>query len=136
MLPGENQHDRVLSGDEESRYLKGAIAVGEGILRTYARALEGIRAQLRGTVPQEPSDPFMLRDVATILLDCGLRPGGIVQASLGASTRRVTLHPIWENGKRSPANSTNTTRCRPALDETRVAFGRMDLSSANTERAH
>ena len=74
MLPGENQHDRVLSGDEESRYLKGAIAVGEGILRTYARALEGIRAQLRGTVPQEPSDPFMLRDVATILLDCGLRP--------------------------------------------------------------
>lgn len=74
MLPGENQRDRVLAGNEESRYLKGAIAVGEGILRTYERALEGTRAQLRGTVPQEPRDPFMLRDVATILLDCGLRP--------------------------------------------------------------
>src|SRR4051794_37341973 len=34
----------------------------------------GIRAQLRGEIPTEPNDPFLLRDVTTILLDCGLRP--------------------------------------------------------------
>ena len=28
----------------------------------------------RSQVPVKPSDPFLLRDVATILLDCGIRP--------------------------------------------------------------
>jgi integrase len=74
MLPGENERDRVLNGAEESRYLKATAAVGESILAAHARALDGIRAQLRGEIPAEPSDPFLLRDVTTILLDCGLRP--------------------------------------------------------------
>lgn len=34
----------------------------------------GIRALQRGQEPKRPIDPFLLRDVATILLDCGLRP--------------------------------------------------------------
>src|SRR5215471_13296608 len=42
MIPGENHRDRVISRDEELRYLMAA--------------------------------PSLLRDVATILLDCGLRP--------------------------------------------------------------
>jgi integrase len=29
---------------------------------------------MRGQQPIEPADPFLLRDVATVLLDCGLRP--------------------------------------------------------------
>ncbi len=74
MLPGENERDRVLSADEESRYLKATVAVGESILAAHARALDGIRAKLRGEIPEEPSDAFLLRDVTTILLDCGLRP--------------------------------------------------------------
>src|SRR5438309_555700 len=74
LLPGENERDRVLSSAEESRYLKATAAVGESILAAHARALDGIRAQLRGETPTEPSDPFLLRDVTTILLDCGLRP--------------------------------------------------------------
>jgi integrase len=40
----------------------------------YHRALEGIRATQRGEEPIEPRDPFLLRDVTTILIDCGLRP--------------------------------------------------------------
>jgi len=74
MLPGENHRDRVLAADEETRYLEGATAVGEAILQAHAAALEGIRATIRGEEPTRPSDPFLLRDVATVLLDCGLRP--------------------------------------------------------------
>ena len=37
-------------------------------------ALEGIRATARDEQPLTPCDPYLLRDVATILLDCGLRP--------------------------------------------------------------
>jgi integrase len=28
----------------------------------------------RGDAPTQPSDPYLLRDIATLLLDCGLRP--------------------------------------------------------------
>jgi integrase len=63
-----------LSGSEEAVYLKAAQAVGEGILERYRLELHGIRATQRGRVPIKPEDPFLLRDAATILLDCGLRP--------------------------------------------------------------
>ena len=74
MLPGENQRDRVLTADEEARYLDAATAIGEDILETFRRALLGIRATMRGELPIRPEDPFLLRDVATILIDCGVRP--------------------------------------------------------------
>jgi integrase len=74
MLPGENRRERVLTADEEAAYLQAAEAVGDGILEAYERALEGIRATVRGEQPAKPSDPFLLRDMATLLLDCGLRP--------------------------------------------------------------
>ncbi len=74
MLRGENHRDRVLSGEEEARYLEVAESIGEGILESYRQALEGIRATMRGQQPIEPTDPFVLRDVTTILADCGLRP--------------------------------------------------------------
>jgi integrase len=74
MLPGENHRDRVLTGDEETRYLEATAAVGEAIQEAYRSALEGIRASVRGEQPIRPADPFLLRDVATVLLDCGMRP--------------------------------------------------------------
>jgi integrase len=73
MLPGENERDRVLSDDEESRYLAAAAKVGANIEEAYRRALTGVRAQ-KGEVPIEPEDPYLLRDVTTILIDCALRP--------------------------------------------------------------
>jgi integrase len=73
MLPGENRRDRVLTNEEETRYFKATIAIGDAALAAYARALDGIRAR-RGEVPEQPEDPFLLRDFTTILLDCGLRP--------------------------------------------------------------
>ena len=74
MLPGEKHRERVLTADEEARYLEEAAAIGQGILDGHTRALEGIRATQRGEQPIPPSDPFLLRDVATVLLDCALRP--------------------------------------------------------------
>jgi integrase len=74
MLPGERHRDRVLSFEEETRYLNATTALGEGIQESYRRALEGIRATMRGEQPIEPEDPFLLRDVTTLLIDCGLRP--------------------------------------------------------------
>ena len=74
MLPRENRRDRVLSTDEEVRYLEAATAIGGELLESYRRALEGIRATKRGEEPMRPEDPFLLRDVTTVLIDCGLRP--------------------------------------------------------------
>jgi integrase len=74
MLPGEKHRERVLTREEEARYLASAKAIGDGTLEGHRRALEGIRAIMRGEHPMKPSDPYLLRDVATILLDCGMRP--------------------------------------------------------------
>lgn len=43
-------------------------------MQNYQRALEGIRAKQRCEQPIKPEDPYLLSAVATILLDCGLRP--------------------------------------------------------------
>lgn len=64
----------VLTSDEELRHLEAAVAVGDGSLRAFDRALEGIRVTVRGALPIRPADPFLLRDGATILHDCELRP--------------------------------------------------------------
>jgi len=74
MLRGEKRRDRVLSTEEEIHYLDSAVSIGDNIQESYRHALKGIRATTRGEQPNEPEDPFLLRDVATILIDCGLRP--------------------------------------------------------------
>ena len=74
LLPGERRRERVLSVAEEAAYSDEARNIGEGVLEAYRRALEGIRATERGQQPIKPEDPYLLRDVATVLLDCGLRP--------------------------------------------------------------
>jgi len=74
MLPGEAHRDRVVSVNEERAYFEGAQAIGDSALETYQRALVGIRATERAETPIKPRDPFLLRDVAIMLLDCGIRP--------------------------------------------------------------
>jgi integrase len=73
MLPGANHRERVLTAVEETRYLEAANGMGHERQESYRRALEGIRAVHRGERPREP-DAYLLRDVATILIDCGMRP--------------------------------------------------------------
>lgn len=74
MHPGENQRERVLTYEEEENYLEAAACIGETTLQDYEMALSGIRAAQRGQQPIKPTDPFLLQDVVTVLLDCGLRP--------------------------------------------------------------
>jgi integrase len=74
LLPGERRRERVLHPSEQAAYLQAAQAFGEKRLEVYACALKGIRATQRGERPIEPEDPFLLRDVTTILLDEGIRP--------------------------------------------------------------
>lgn len=73
LLSGENRRERVLTTEEETAYLEAAAAAGSEIARDHQNALKGIRAMKRGQQPRTP-DAFLLRDVATILLDCALRP--------------------------------------------------------------
>jgi integrase len=74
MIPGEAHRDRIVSVAEEKGYFDAAQAVGTASLDAYQRSLAGIRACKRGEVPTKPRDPFLLRDVATLLIDCGIRP--------------------------------------------------------------
>jgi len=70
---GENRRERVITPDEEGKYLETATDAGRALEQAYLSALEGIRAVQRGQQPKRP-DAFLLLDVATILIDCGLRP--------------------------------------------------------------
>lgn len=74
MIPGEAHRDKVLSCADELAYFDATLTIGNGKRAAYQRALTGIRAVQRGRVPIKPTDPFPLRDVTTILVDCGLRP--------------------------------------------------------------
>jgi len=74
MLPGQKRRERVLSSDEESAYLKASGAIGDAIIDSYNRALKGIRATKRGEEPIKPADPYVLHNIATILIECALRP--------------------------------------------------------------
>ena len=73
LLPGENQRERVITVEEEKDYLAGTLELAFQLEGSYRLALTGIRAKLRGEKPIPP-DAYLLRDVTTVLLDCGLRP--------------------------------------------------------------
>jgi integrase len=107
LLPGENQRERVLSGEEEESYFSATAELAYRLDGDYQRALVGIRATVRGEKPSRP-DAFLLRDVTTILLGCGLRPeecyrlrwenirDGAVEIFTGkrrASRRRIPASP-------------------------------------------
>jgi integrase len=74
MIPGEAHRDTVLTDSDERAYLDAAVAIGDAKLEAYQRALIGIRSIQRGKAPIKPRDPFLLRDVTIVLIDCGLRP--------------------------------------------------------------
>lgn len=73
LMGGENHRERVLTLEEERKYLEAASDLGHEQTQAYMRALQGIRAVKRGQQPKK-SDAYLLRDVATLLIDCGLRP--------------------------------------------------------------
>jgi integrase len=71
--PGENSRLRVLTVQEEDAYLEAATELGRTHESDYEGALKGIRATVRGEPPIKP-DAYLLLHIATVLLECGLRP--------------------------------------------------------------
>ena len=136
MLRGENHRDRVLSGEEEARYLEAAEGIGEGILESYRQALDGIRATMRGQQPIEPTDPFVLRDVTTILADCGLRPEECFRLRWEHIRDGAAHVPLRKNGERAAHNSAYPTG---AGDSRNAACGSqrpVGLSCPHRKRSH
>ena len=64
---------RVLTIEEETAYLNAATDLGRALESNYQQALKGIRATLRGEQPIKP-DAYLLLHIATVLLECDLRP--------------------------------------------------------------
>jgi hypothetical protein len=55
-------------------------------IESYKRALKGVPATQRGREPIEPTAPYLLHDVARILMECALRPDEAYRLS-GSSTQ-------------------------------------------------
>lgn len=124
LLPGERRRERVLSTTEETAYLNITQQIGDGILAAYERALQGIRATARGEQPIKPDDPYLLRDVATVLLDCGLRP---------EECYRLRWEHVRENALHVPFGKTANARRSIPLSNRAVALLNMRQSVAATE---
>ncbi len=124
LLPGERRRERVLSPAEETSYLSITQQIGDGILAAYERALRGIRAIARGEQPIKPEDPFLLRDVATVLLDCGLRP---------EECYRLRWEHVRDNAVHVPFGKTANARRSIPLSSRVVALLNMRQSVATTE---
>jgi integrase len=99
MLPGERHRDRVLTPDEEDRYFK---------------------AMMSDAMKQHP-DPYLLRDVASILLDCGLRP---------EECFRLRLENVLDGMLEIPYGKTPNARRRIPLTDRVKAILDMRLSQA------
>jgi len=73
LLSGANHRERVLTPSEEKKYLDAATAIGHELEDSFRCALKGIRAVKRGELPRK-RDAYLLRDLATMLIDWGMRP--------------------------------------------------------------
>ena len=105
LVPGERRRERVLLLHEEAAFLRAANEIGDSIRSDHQNALEGVRALKRGEQPREPKDPYLLRDVSTVLLVVGCGPrsaigcgGNILEANrctfhMGNPSTRVVRSP-------------------------------------------
>jgi integrase len=124
LLPGEHRRDRVLTPVEEAGHLKAATSIGQKIVRDYEQALEGIRATQRGETPLQPKDPYLLRDVAIVLLDCGLRP---------EEAYRLRWEHLREGALHIPFGKTPNARRVIPMPQRCAAFLEMRHGTADTE---
>jgi integrase len=134
MIPGENERDRVLTDDEESRYLTAATRVGANIEEAYRRALGGLRAR-KGEVPIEPEDPYLLRDVTTILIDCALRPEECFRLRW-PNVRDGAVHVPFGKTQNARRSVPLTPRTTTLLEMRRSAHGVEWVFPASTRSGH
>ncbi len=135
LLPGERRRERVLLPAEQTAYLQVAQALGEKRQEAYARALRGIRATQRGQRPMEPDDPFLLRDVATILLDEGIRPEECYRLGW-EEIRDGAMHVPFGKTANARRSIPLTNRVVDLLDMRKVASTSQWVFPARTQSGH
>ena len=135
LLPGERRRERVISPAEEAAYLQASQAIGEKLLEAYTRALQGIRATQRGKRPIEPEDPFRLRDVATILLDEGIRPEECHRLEW-EQIRDGAMHVPFGKTPNARRSIPLTNRVAALLDIRKAASPSQWVFPARTESGH
>jgi integrase len=134
LLAGENHRERILSFEEEKLYLDAALVIGHEIEDAYQQVLEGIRAVLRGQQPKR-ADSYLLRDVATILIDCALRPEECFRLKWeNFRDGRIDIHKGKGKGsrRRIPASqrAQGSWKCERA-----IGFG-LDFPDTDSQRPH
>jgi len=135
LLPGERRRDRVLSLTEEAAYLEGTRTIGERLLEDCRRALEGVRAKDRGEQPIKTEDPYLLRDAATILLDCGLRPEECYRLRL-EHVRASALHIPYGKTANARRSIPLSKRAEAVLEMRRPAAASDWVFAAPTKSGH
>lgn len=135
LVPGETRRERVLSMDEESKYLQAARSIGEELLASYRKSLTGIRAVKRGETPTVPADPFMLADVATLLLDLALRPDEVYRARWDW-IRDGSLHVPTGKTKNARRAIPLSTRVAAIIDMRRTEARPDWIFPADTQSGH
>lgn len=135
LLPGENRRERVLAHAEEEAYLAAARSIGEKILADYEAAQSGIRATQRGETPIQPRDPFLLHDLAVILLDCGLRPEEGYRLRFD-EVKDGALHIAHGKSKNARRTVPASDRAKALLEWRRQNLGGEWVFPALTSRGH
>ena len=134
MLSGEKHRDRVLSGTEESQYILAAQTLGEMIDASYFRALNGIRAK-RGQEPIKPDDPYLLSDLAVLLLDCGLRPDEAFRLNF-QEVRDEALHVLYGKTRSARRSIPLSERVADMLEARRIRLSEGWVFPAPTKSGH
>ncbi len=135
LLPGERRREQVLSLEEEAAFLLAVGQTGDSIIAAHVRALEGIRATKRGEQPIPPVDPFLLRDVSTVLLDCGLRPEECYRMRW-EHVRRDSLHVPYGKTVNARREIPMSERAAAILDARRQSFSSEWVFPAPTHSGH
>jgi integrase len=135
LLTGENHRERVLTLEDERKYLDAATAIGHRLTEGYRRALEGIRAVKRGQDPKKP-DAFLLRDVVIVLIDCGLRPEECFRLNWRDNIRDGGIEIHTGKGRGSRRRIPASQRVLTVLDMRRVNATSEWVFPAETKSGH
>lgn len=135
LLGGENHRERVLSFEEERKYLDAATDVGRQLAEAYTRALQGIRAVKRGQQPNQP-DAYLLRDAATLLIDCALRPEECFRLRWQDSIRDGAIEIHTGKGRGSRRRIPASKRVLDILDMRRASATSEWIFPAPTRSGH
>ncbi len=135
LSPGENRRERVLTPEEELEYLKAAAQIGHDSQEAYKNALGGIRATVRGQQPMK-RDSYLLRDVASVLIDCGLRPEECFRLKWAENVRDGAIEILKGKGKGSRRRIPFSNRVASILDMRRAEAVSEWIFPAATKSGH